>query len=112
MLRRSEPTQLQRSNSTVLSSSLHEQRDGTTARDSGTNVTRSSLGDDSSPFPDPSDARIPRLEAELAQARREADEGTMELQRLRAEVARLTAGSPALPSNLMEFGFVLPQDSP
>ena len=106
--RRSEGTQLQHSDSTILPPLLRGQRDGVAGRESGTNVTRNSLEDDTRPLPEPPGTHIQRLEAELAQARREADEGSMELQHLRAEVARLSAGSPALPSNLIEFGSVSP----
>jgi hypothetical protein len=75
-------------------------------------VARNLLEDDTIPIPELPDGRIRRLEAELAWARREADEGSIELRHLRAEVAQLTTGTPALPSNLMESGSILPQDSP
>jgi len=95
MPRRSERAQPRHSDSTILPPLLQEQRDGTAGGESGTHLTRSSLEDDTSSFPEPFDTRIRRLEAELAQARCEADEGSMELRHLRAEVARLDAGSPA-----------------
>lgn len=91
---------------------LHERQDGTAGRESGTNVTRSSPEGDTSSFTEPLNTRIRRLEAELAQARREADEGSMELRHLQAEVARLDAGSPALPSNLVEFGLYCHKTGP
>lgn len=80
--------------------------------ESGANLTRNSLEDDTRSFPEPFGSHIQRLEAELAEARREADEGSMELRHLRAEAARLKAGSPALPSNPVEFGLLSPQDGP
>lgn len=101
--RRSECTQPQHSDSMILPPLLRGQRDGVAGRESGTNLTRNSLDDDTRSLPEPLGTHIQRLEAELAQARREADEGSMELQHLRAEVARLNAGSPALPSNLIEL---------
>ena len=110
--RRSECTQLQHSDSTILPPLLRGQRGGVAGRESGTNLTRNSLDDDTRSLPEPPGTHIQRVEAELAQARREADEGSMELQYLRAEVARLSAGSPALSSNLIEFGSGLPQDGP
>lgn len=67
-----------------------------TGRESGTNSTRNPLEDDTRSLSEPFGTRIQHLEAELAQARREADEGSMELQHLRAEVARLNAGTPTL----------------
>jgi len=90
----------------VLPPLLHEQRDATTRRES---VARNSPEDEIGIFSEPRNPRIRQLEAELARARREADEGSTELQHLRAEVARLNAGSPVLPSNPIEFGFLLPQ---
>ena len=111
MPRRLERAQPQHSNGTVLLP-LQEQRDGTAGEEPGTSVPRTPLEDDTSSFPESSEDRIQRLEAELVRARREADEGSMELQHLRAEVAQLTTGSPALPSNLAEFGFILPRDCP
>jgi hypothetical protein len=81
-------------------------------RESGTNLARNPLGDYARSFPESFGTHIQRLEAELLQARREADEGSMELRHLRAEAARLNAGSPAHPSNLIEFGLVSPQDGP
>lgn len=106
---RSERPQPRHSNSAILPPLLYEQRDGTAGRESGTNLTINSLEVATSYFPEPLDDRIRRLEAELEQARREADEGSVELRHLRAEVARVNAGSPALPPNLIEFGFILPQ---
>lgn len=108
-LRRSECAPSQHSNVARLPPLLYEQRDGTAGRETGTNLTPNSLEVDTSSFPEPLDTRIRRLEAELERARREANEGGMELQHLRAEVARLNAGSPTLPPNLIEFGFTLPQ---
>ena len=110
--RRSECVQPHHSNSTILPPSLYKQRESTAGRESesGTNQTRTSLEVETRSFPEPLDARIRQLEAELEQARLEADEGSTELRHLRAEVARLNAGSPALPPNLIEFGFMLPQD--
>ncbi len=112
MPRRSECAQPQQSNSTILPPSLHEQRDGTAGREPGTNVPRNSLEDDTSSFPEAPEARIQQLEAELARARREADEGSVELRLLQGEVARLTAGPQAVSFNMMGSGFVLPQDGP
>jgi hypothetical protein len=96
MPRRSECAQPQHSDSTILPPFPHEQRDGTAGRESGINLTRNSIEGGTSSFPEPLGARIRRLEAELAQARCEADEGNLQLRHLRAEVARLDAGSPAL----------------
>ena len=112
MPRRSGRTQPQHSDSTILPPLLHGQGDGVAGRESGTNLTRNSLEDDTRPLPEPLGTHIQQLEVELAQARREADEGSMELRHLRAEVARLSTGSPALPSNLIEFGIVSPRDGP
>ena len=81
-------------------------------RESGTNSTRNSLEDDTRHLPEPLGTHIQQLEVELAQARREADEGSMELRHLRAEVARLSTGSPALPSNLIELDLYLHKTAP
>ena len=106
--RRSECTQPQHSDSMILPPLLRGQRDGVAGRESGTNLTRNSLDDDTRSLPEPLGTHIQRLEAELAQARREADEGSMELQHLRAEVARLT-GSPLQSDRI---GLVSPQAGP